>query len=379
MEDLLLWLYSQKGIGSKKIINFFSKHETGNVLYDRISPLLRECGLPTTNAHTYREEIKKLRAEITKRGCAMVPFWDSTYPFLLSQIPDKPACLFVKKHYFSTLLPKYTVAIVGTRRMSGYGERIINSIVNELCDYPIGIVSGLAYGVDAAVHRAVVRNPDNKALPIGILPGGPLQGYPSGCTDVYESLLEKGQILWEFLPGTPLRKELFACRNRLIAGLSNATIVIESDTVGGSMITASCALDYNRDVGAVPGDVFRSMSRGTNELIKEGAAVISSATDILSLLYGVQKDGVQKSQKISRKEDSDSRYSEIISTLSGISAECARSITEHVNGEGLTVENFAEVTGMRIESARAVLTRLEVKGILRRNIAGKIIWGESIS
>lgn len=208
----------------------------------------------------------------------LLPFYSNQYPYLLKQTVDHPAMLFGKGEI--GLLGLKLVTIVGTRKMSDYGRRVVEELISTF-PKDLAVVSGLALGVDGAVHRACLKH----GVPtIAVVGGGIDVGYPSAHKGLYKEIVKYGLILSEFPPGRNLGKSMFPIRNRIMAGLSGATIVIESAKRGGSFITALQALEYNRVVGAVPGSVFSEVSEGANTLIKMGAEVVRSREDILSLV-----------------------------------------------------------------------------------------------
>lgn len=210
------------------------------------------------------------------RDISLLPFYSAKYPYLLKQTMDHPAMLFCKGEV--GLLGLKLVTIVGTRKMSDYGRRVVDELIGSL-PKEVVVVSGLALGVDGAVHRACLKY----GIPtVAVVGGGIDVGYPSAHKELYKEISEEGLILSEFPPRRNLGKAMFPIRNRIMAGLSSVTIVIESAKRGGSFITALQALEYNRVVGAVPGGIFSETSQGTNTLLKMGAEVVRSGEDILS-------------------------------------------------------------------------------------------------
>lgn len=205
--------------------------------------------------------------------------WDSRYPLLLKQIHDYPKCLYYKGDI--NLLKMRMVTIVGTRDITSYGEEVITNILyNFPTEFPVSFVSGLAIGVDVYVHRMCL---ENNLRTVAVVAGGLDSGYPKRNIKVYEQISETNLILAEYPCGTKLIKGMFPIRNRILAGISDTVIVIEGDIDSGSLITANLALEYGRDVYVIPGDIFRKTSRGCNELIKQGADIITSREDFLNI------------------------------------------------------------------------------------------------
>lgn len=220
-------------------------------------------------------EARRLRAS----GIAVVP--DADFPRLLRHIYDPPLVLFVRGE-----LPQEqtAVAIVGSRNASPYGRSVTQAFVRPLAARGLTIVSGLAYGIDAEAHRGTLAV---RGRTIAVLGSGVDDAslYPRAHRSLAaEIAAQGGAVVSEFPPGTGARPEHFPQRNRLIAGISHAVVVIEASVTSGALITARLALEENREVLAVPGPITSPLSAGTHRLLKEGAALASSAEDVLEAL-----------------------------------------------------------------------------------------------
>ena len=206
---------------------------------------------------------------------------DKDYPKRLLNCYDSPTLLFYKGS--ADLNTPKILAIVGTRKYSDYGKAFTENLVKDLSEMNITIISGLAYGIDATAHKAAVKN----GLPtVGVVGHGLNKIYPPDHAGLAKDMIkEGGGILSEFFSGTKPDKHNFPLRNRVVAGLSDATIVVETNIKGGSMITAKLADAYNRDVFAVPGRTTDLKSEGCNHLIKHNKAMLlNSADDLLDVL-----------------------------------------------------------------------------------------------
>lgn len=208
---------------------------------------------------------------VWRRGSAL-------YPRALGDIPSPPAQLYALGERAGLDAP--CVAIVGTRRPTRYGEDITREIAGALARAGACIVSGMAFGVDAAAHRAAL---DAGGHTVAVLAAGIDRVYPSAHRRLYDELLERGLVVAEFPPGHAPFDGCFPRRNRIIAGLAAATIVVEAGERSGALITANYALDAGRTVAAVPGRIDSPQSAGTNRLIADGAQVIASIDDALAL------------------------------------------------------------------------------------------------
>jgi DNA processing protein len=213
-----------------------------------------------------------------KFGAKIILSCDQGYPQLLRTIPDHPPAIVVKGNH--TLLTAPILAIVGARNASTNGCIIAKNLASELSSQNAHIIcSGLARGVDAAAHIGSMKNGT-----IGVIAGGIDNIYPKENTDLYEQLYEQGLVLTEHSIGTAPIAQYFPQRNRIISGLSIATIIVEAAQKSGTLITARLALDQGRDVFAVPGSPLDQRCRGTNGLIKQGAVLVENANDIINAL-----------------------------------------------------------------------------------------------
>ncbi|MCO6499977.1 MAG: DNA-processing protein DprA [Vicingus serpentipes] len=203
-------------------------------------------------------------------------YLDKSYPNRLLHCEDSPVILYTKGEInFNN--PK-VISVVGTRKPTDYGKEFCEKIINELIPHDPLIISGLAYGIDVCAHKASIQNNISTAA---VLAHGLDRTYPAQHTSVAKQMLEHGGLISDYKSGTNPDRENFPKRNRIVAGLSDLTIVIESSKKGGSLITAHIANDYNRDVFALPGRLTDSQSEGCNNLIKNHkAALIQSVKDI---------------------------------------------------------------------------------------------------
>lgn len=203
------------------------------------------------------------------------------YPFLLREIGSAPKQLYVRGNH-QLLSASLLIAVVGTRKISDYGRQVIQSIIPPLVRSGAVIVSGLAFGVDSVAHEIAL---EHGGKCIAVLAGGVDTIYPREHHGLAKKILSSGgTIISEHEPGTQSLKQYFPARNRIISGLSRATIIIEAQEESGSLITAKFALEQNREVYAVPGSIFEENQRGTNTLIAEGAYPLLSAEALMSQL-----------------------------------------------------------------------------------------------
>lgn len=231
--------------------------------------------------HRNETDARRLERLLEEEGIEFVLDADDNYPPTLKQIADPPFALFVRGPMELTGLE---IAIVGTRNCTPYGRGVATELSRELAQGGLNIVSGLALGVDAYAHQAALQAGGRC---IAVLGGGCDDGsiYPRHNLKLAQEILEGGgTIVSEFPPGTFSLKHHFPLRNRIIAGLSRAVVVVEAAEESGSLITAHLALEQNRDVFAVPGPITSDQSRGTNKLLRMGAIPCTGAADIFTHL-----------------------------------------------------------------------------------------------
>ena len=219
---------------------------------------------------------------------------DEAYPKRLLNCYDSPTLLFYKGK--ADLNASRTVAIVGTRSNTDYGKAFTERLVKELASHNVTIISGLAYGIDAIAHKACIKN----GIPtIGVVGHGLSKIYPSAHAELAKEMIaEGGGVLSEFFHDVKPDKHNFPLRNRIVAGMSGATIIVESSVKGGSMITAKLADGYNRDVFAVPGRTTDKVSTGCNHLIKYNKAVLlTDAAELLDVMGWEEKTTKPKKQR----------------------------------------------------------------------------------
>ena len=218
----------------------------------------------------------------------------NNYPKRLLNCYDSPTLLFYKGT--ANLNASKVIAVVGTRSNTDYGKQFTEKLIKDLAEQDIIIVSGLAFGIDAIAHKAALKN---HLKTIGVVGHGLDKVYPPENTSLAKDMVKNGSgILSEFFSGTKPDKHNFPLRNRIVAGLSDATVVVETNIKGGSMITAKLADAYNRDVFAVPGRITDKASSGCNHLIKYNKAILlTDADELLEVLGWKEKRKEAKRQK----------------------------------------------------------------------------------
>ncbi len=314
--------------------------------------LLKIEGVGESIAHSIINKVSFEQAEqelafVEKNNIQTTFFLDSNYPDRLKHCVDAPLLMYYKGN--SPLQNQKVVAIIGTRKATHYGKQFCERLLADLSVHPdLLIVSGLAYGIDSFAHQESV----NQNIPnIAVLGHGLDRIYPASNRQLAKEVQENGCILTEFPSNTIPDRENFPKRNRIIAGMADAVIVVESAIKGGAIITAEMANSYNRDVFAVPGRVQDKFSEGCNHLIKTNrAALIQSAKDLEYIMgweASNQKKGKQKQLFIELTTEEEQ-------------------IIEALKKEGqLAVDELILHTGLRASSLASVLLNLEFEGLIR--------------
>jgi DNA processing protein len=251
----------------------YEEWETSNLsIPDTLKPLL--------DRSWQTDQFQEMEKGLALHSIKAFKLADPEYPALLREISDPPYVLYVKGD-ISTLTTATTVSCVGTRNITPYGKRAISHLLTPLKGYNLCIVSGLALGVDAEVHRVAI----NQGIKtVGVLGAGLDKYEPLTNQRLGEEIVQTACLISEYPPGVRPQKHHFLERNRIIAGLSKATVVIEGKRISGALVTAKYALQYGREAGCVPGDIFISTSQGTNSLLSEGAWCVTESGDILAML-----------------------------------------------------------------------------------------------
>lgn len=302
------------------------------------------------------EPLKRAETEMNfaqKHGISVITPADDSYPQRIKECPDAPLVLYYKGS--SDLNRKRIISIVGTRKCTNYGKDIIRRLMKdmrELCPDML-VVSGLAYGIDINAHREALANGYDT---VGVLAHGLDQIYPSSHRDTAKTMLQHGGLLTEYMSETNADKVNFVRRNRIVAGISDATIVIESAAKGGSLITADIARNYGRDVFAFPGNVGVESSAGCNHLIRDNIAALTTSAEDLVKAIGWQDDAILQQAKAAGIERS---------LFPDLSPEEQSIVDILQKTNDLQINILAVKANMPIYQLTAMLFQLEMKGVVK--------------
>lgn len=283
---------------------------------------------------------------------SMLTIWDKHYPALLKEIFDAPVLLYVRGQITAT--DQHSIAIVGTRRPTPAGISIAERFAKELASMGITIVSGLARGVDTYAHLGAIKE---KGRTIAVVGGAVDKIYPRENEPLAEKITECGAIVSEMRMGAKAELWSFPKRNRIISGLTLGTVIVESDENGGAMITASTALDQNRELFCIPGNILEKKSAGTNKLIKSGQAkLVQNVDDIIQELEHSLRPVLKLKP---RKPDAPQL------TI------FEQKIFDLITYEPVHIDVISEMTALSTSDTLVNLLSLEFKGIIRQ-MAGKM-------
>ncbi len=297
---------------------------------------------------SFRKQIdpEAILEKLLQENIDIVTWKDKNYPALLKQINDPPPLLFYRGHLDKNL-DQYALAVVGSRKYTAYGRAMTEKIVYELASRGLVIVSGLALGIDALAHAQALAA-DGRT--IAVLGSGLDKAsiYPVANRRLAEQIVEAGgAVISEFPLFTPPLKHHFPQRNRLIAGLSRGTLVIEAGEKSGSLITAQLSLDYNREVFAVPGNATSPASAGANWLLKQGAGVVTKAADILKALDLENINNYIKTKSILPQTAEEEKIYNLLAD------------------RNLHINELIRLSGLPTKTVASTLSVMEIKGMVK--------------
>lgn len=353
----LLALHSIDGLGPIRLKSIIDYFKDPKLAWEASIREIREIGVPENVVEKLNETRKTLNPEsyaksIKDSGIKWVSVFDNDYPKLLAQIYDPPIVLYYK----GEILPadSNAIAVVGTRKMTGYGRIVTEQFTKELSYAGLTIVSGLARGVDSFAHSTAIKE---QGRTLAVLGGGLSQIYPPENRNLAENIIRGyGAIISELPPDYPSLPGNFPARNRIISGLSLAVLVTEAAEDSGSLITARLALEQGRDVFAVPGPITSTLSVGPIELIKEGARPVREAGEIL------QELGLDKVQPLGFARGESAKLK--VQSVENLS-ENERKVLECLGNESLHIDEICRLLNQSAAQTSATLLKMEIVGLVR--------------
>ena len=352
-EDLAAWvaLSSVPGLGSATLWNLIRTFGDLSLAWSASAARLRAAGVYSTRRRQGRRDRTRQQKsadaaleELARHDGRAIAWHDPAYPPQLREIPDPPPLIYVKGDLACADYQR-TVAMVGTRRMTAYGKQVTAQLAGTLARAGICVVSGMAAGIDGEAHRAVL---DAEGATVAVWGTGLHEIYPRANRRLVPRILERGAIVTEYPVGMRGLPENFPQRNRIISGLSLATIIVEAPLESGALHTARYAIEQNREILAVPGSVFAAASRGTNRLINRGEArAVTSAEDVLEALQiAVSPEQLEMPQLVKPTTEE-------------------RAVLQHLTTDPLHIDELARLTALPAFRVSALLAVMEIKGLVR--------------
>jgi DNA processing protein len=337
-----------KGIGAVRLRSLLDHFGNLEVAWHAPADALRAAGLSERIVQNLVEirkgvQLVSIMERMQNQGIRVIIWDDDTYPRRLREIDQPPPVLYLR----GSIDPEddWAVAIVGTRRVTAYGRQVTADLAAFLAGNGITVVSGLARGVDAIAHEAALQAGGRT---IAVLGSGVDRIYPPEHRKLADQIMNQGAVCSDYAPGTAPESSNFPPRNRIISGLSQATVVIEAGETSGALITAKFAADQGREVLAVPGPINAAQSKGTNNLIQQGARPLLRIEEVLEVLNLQHIQTQQKARKVLPADETEAALLKVIGP------------------QPLHVDDIQAQSGLSIEKVSATLTLLELKGIVRQ-------------
>lgn len=291
------------------------------------------------------EKILQNQVEKTKELYTVVTLLDEDYPTNLKEIFDPPWVLYMKGIPLNDMA---LIGMVGARKASTYGKWAADHFARKLVRAGVGIVSGLAYGIDAAGHQGCL---DAGGYSVGVLGSGIDKIYPSSNRKLYEEMELKGTIISEYGPGVEPQKHFFPARNRIISGLSAGVLVIEARERSGALITAEFAMEQGREVFAIPGNINSKLSVGTNKLLRDGARLVMETNDVTDPIQSILPTR---------------SHEKVLESVDLLLSDEEKQIFNIVADQPIPIEMLLHKSDLSISELNGILTILELKGLVQQ-------------
>jgi DNA processing protein len=351
-----LRLIRSENVGPRTFRTLLNHCGGARAAIEALPDMARRGGAGRTPAICSREDAEREMAAAARRGIILAALGEPEYPARLQEIADAPPLLAIRGRAAVLELP--AVAIVGSRNASAAGMRFAEILARGLADAGLAVVSGLARGIDIAAHRASAASGT-----VAVLAGGHDRIYPAEHAAALEQMLQAGAAVSEMPLGWEPRARDFPRRNRLISGLSVGVVLVEAARRSGSLITARMALEQGREVFAVPGSPLDPRCEGTNGLIREGATMVMSADDIISVVRPILSapPALPASEPSGAPMDDDEA-----------SAGEREQIVRLLGPTAVALDDLVRLSGLRPAAVRVVLLELELAGRLERHGNGMV-------
>ena len=361
-DDYIGWLALAltPGLGARTAGKLLREFGSPDAIFSASLTALEGQRLPAAVAqalHSQRplSDAAKELAQVQAAGCRLLTWDEPEYPARLKEIYDPPPLLYVRGNI--ELLSRHMISIVGARRPTPYGNQMAERISRDLADRGLVISSGLARGIDASAHKGALSSATGAT--IGVLGCGIDVVYPKENKKIFEQIEQRGAIISEFPIGTFPAPQNFPIRNRIIAGMALGVVVVEGAQYSGSLITARLAMEFGREVFGVPGHVTQPSSFGPNQLIKQGAKLVTGWEDVVEELPTPVRAELMPVESASHEE----RAALVEGSLSPIERPLYSLLSVD---EARHVDEIVELSGMTSSEVLAGLFDLEMKGVIRQ-------------
>jgi DNA processing protein len=352
-ELALIALSGVSGVGAKRMSALLSVVDEPREVFSLHKTTVREIigekqtdGFWRAASKSYQED---MAARLSKLSIRAVCRFTDDYPALLEEIFDPPYVLYIKG---TIRLPRERLlAVVGSRNASRYGLECAHSLSRDLAAQGVTIISGMARGVDSAAHFGALKGGGSTVAVFG---NGLDVCYPPENLELYDQIAQNGLLISEYLPGTSPLPAFFRQRNRIIAGLAQALLLVEGRQSSGAMITVDYALDSSREIFAVPGQINSPLSFQPNRLIRQGAGMVLEARDIMEPMQWASQ-AAESTGAGSRKTPPPELSNE------------ERMIVEPLLAEELSFDELSQKTGFKAERLNSLLTMLSLRGIIKQH------------
>lgn len=362
LEHSLPWLALRltAGLGARLAGKLLRQFGSPEEIFRASLTELEACQLPAAVAQAvfskaaFRDAEKEL-AQVRKAGCRLIHWGESEYPKRLLEIYDPPPLVYVRGN--EQVLNRHAISIVGTRRPTPYGNQIAERPARDLAEHGLVVASGLARGIDSSAHRGACAA--SRGGTVGVLGSGIDVLYPKENRKLFEEVEKRGAIITEFPMGTHPAPENFPVRNRMVAGMALGVIVVQGAQYSGSLITSRLAMEFGREVYGVPGNVTEAASFAPNQLIKQGAKLVTGWEDVVEELPTEIRAELFPVEATTQEE----RASLFEQNLTPIEKRLFDLIRIE---QPIHVDALVETTGLSSSEALAALCEMEMRGIIRQ-------------
>jgi len=351
------------GIGARLAATLLKRLGSPEQIFAAPLTELEACGLPASVAQTIHsrapltaaaQELEKVR----QLGCRLLAWDEPDYPPLLKQTPDPPVLLYVRGD--TSVLNTHCLAMVGARKPTPYGVQVCERLAQQLAERGLTVVSGLARGLDSAAHRGALNAINGKT--VAVLGTGIDEDYPRENKKLRQQIEANGCVITEFPLGTFAAPQNFPIRNRIIAGMSWGVVIVEGGQYSGSLITGRLALEYNRQVYGVPGNITNPLSWAPNNFIKQGAKLVDSWQDVVEELPTPVRNEI-----LARLAAGAPPAAELAAPVAEKLSETERAVLASLKvDEARHVDELVEASELSSSNVLAALFELEMKGLVRQ-------------